>query len=128
VLFNSLQFAAFFPVVTLLYFALPHRRRSALLLAASCVFYMAFIPAYIAMLFVTIFIDSAAALRIERSAGSRRRAWLVVSVLATCAVLFSGLWHGARWTFVIWAPCTGSISSSRCSRPTLALGFDPRSA
>jgi alginate O-acetyltransferase complex protein AlgI len=88
VLFNSLQFAVFFPVVTLLYFALPHRRRSALLLAASCVFYMAFIPAYIAVLFVTIFIDYAAALRIERSSGSRRRAWLVVSILATCAVLF----------------------------------------
>ena len=46
-LFNSLQFAIFFPVVTLLYFALPHRWRGALLLAASCLFYMAFVPAYI---------------------------------------------------------------------------------
>ena len=47
VLFNSYQFLIFFPVVTVLYFALPYRVRWAMLLAASCVFYMAFIPKYI---------------------------------------------------------------------------------
>jgi len=63
-LFNSLQFAIFFPIVTLLYFALPHRRRGAMLLVASCLFYMAFVPAYIVILFVTILVDYVAALRI----------------------------------------------------------------
>ena len=47
-LFNSLQFALFFPLVTLLYFALPHRWRGHVLLVASCQFYMAFVPVYIA--------------------------------------------------------------------------------
>jgi hypothetical protein len=37
-LFNSLQFALFFPLVTALYFALPHRWRWLLLLTASCYF------------------------------------------------------------------------------------------
>ena len=87
-LFNSLQFALFFPVVTLLYFALPHRWRGGLLLGASCVFYMAFVPAYIVVLFTTIVIDYLAALRIQASAGRRRRGWLVLSILSTCAVLF----------------------------------------
>jgi hypothetical protein len=50
-LFNSLQFAVFFPVVTLLYFGLPHRARVPLLLVASCAFYMAFVPKYILILF-----------------------------------------------------------------------------
>ncbi|HTK49942.1 MAG TPA: MBOAT family protein [Gemmatimonadaceae bacterium] len=87
-LFNSLQFALFFPIVTLLYFALPHRWRGALLLAASCVFYMAFVPAYILILAVTILIDYAAGIGIARSTGRRRTRWLVLSIVSTCAVLF----------------------------------------
>jgi len=87
-LFNSFQFALFFPLVTLLYFALPHARRGTMLLLASCLFYMAFVPAYIVILFVTILIDYVAGIRIEESSGERRRFWLVVSILSTCAVLF----------------------------------------
>src|SRR5688500_12341552 len=87
-LFNSLQFAIFFPIVTLLYFALPHRQRGTMLLLASCLFYMAFVPAYIVILFVTIIIDYVAGIRIEASTGRRRRVWLVVSIVSTCAVLF----------------------------------------
>ncbi|MEO6525223.1 MAG: MBOAT family O-acyltransferase [Gemmatimonadaceae bacterium] len=87
-LFNSLQFAIFFPIVTLLYFALPHRQRGTMLLLASCLFYMAFVPAYIVILFVTILIDYVAGIRIEASTGARRRVWLVVSIVSTCAVLF----------------------------------------
>jgi alginate O-acetyltransferase complex protein AlgI len=88
VLFNSLQFALFFPIVTLLYFALPHRWRGTMLLLASCVFYMAFVPAYIAILAVTILIDYVAGIRIEATTGPRRRLWLVLSIASTCAVLF----------------------------------------
>src|SRR3954452_6281216 len=87
-LFNSLQFALFFPIVTLLYFALPHRWRGTMLLLASCVFYMAFVPAYIGIIAVTILIDYVAGIRIEATTGPRRRLWLVLSVASTCAVLF----------------------------------------
>src|SRR5215210_4933587 len=87
-LFNSLQFAIFFPVVTLLYFALPHRWRGTMLLAASCLFYMAFVPAYILILLVTILIDYVAGIRIEATTGTRRRLWLVLSIVSTCGVLF----------------------------------------
>ena len=87
-LFNSLQFALFFPIVTLLYFALPHRWRGTMLLGASCVFYMAFVPAYIGILAVTILIDYVAGIRIEATSGARRRLWLILSIASTCAVLF----------------------------------------
>ncbi len=87
-LFNSLQFALFFPIVTLLYFALPHRWRGTMLLLASCVFYMAFVPAYIGILAVTILIDYVAGLRIAVNRGPRRRLWLILSIASTCAVLF----------------------------------------
>jgi alginate O-acetyltransferase complex protein AlgI len=88
-LFNSAQFVIFFPLVTLLYFLVPHRMRWALLLGASCVFYMAFIPAYILILVVTILIDYFAAIRIENCTGASKRRWLFVSVVSTCLVLFA---------------------------------------
>ncbi len=87
-LFNSLQFALFFPLVCAAYFALPHRWRTLFLLLASCVFYMAFIPAYIAILAITILIDYAAGLGIEATRGRKRTLLLAVSIAATCAVLF----------------------------------------
>ncbi|MEI7803259.1 MAG: MBOAT family protein, partial [Bacteroidota bacterium] len=46
-LFNSLKFLIFFPVVVGVYFLLPHKWRWAWLLGMSCVFYMAFVPVYI---------------------------------------------------------------------------------
>ena len=87
-LFNSMQFAVFFPVVTALYFLLAHRYRWLLLLVASCIFYMAFIPAYIWILGLTIVVDYVAALRIAASTGSTRRAYLVVSIVVTTLILF----------------------------------------
>ena len=55
VLFNSFEFALFFPLVTAGYFLLPHRHRWWWLLAASCSFYMAVVPVYILILaFVVI--------------------------------------------------------------------------
>lgn len=87
-LFNSLEFAIFFPVVAAIYFLLPHRLRTLHLLLASCLFYMAFIPAYILVLAITIIIDYTAGIFLERATGRRRRWLLLVSVVATCLVLF----------------------------------------
>lgn len=87
-LFNSLEFAIFFPLVVALYYLLPQPQRLPFLLLASCVFYMAFIPVYILILFVTITIDYIAGIYIERTQGSTRKIWLVASIISTCAVLF----------------------------------------
>lgn len=87
-LFNSFDFLLFFPIVTLIYFLLPHRFRWIHLLIASCVFYCFFIPVYILILLVTILIDYFAGIRIERSEGRKRKAWLLLSIVSTCLVLF----------------------------------------
>ena len=87
-LFNSIDFLIFFPVVTGLYFLLPQRFRWILLLVASCVFYMFFIPVYILILFVTITIDYIAGINIERSTGKGRKIFLALSVISLCAFLF----------------------------------------
>ena len=80
-LFNSLEFVIFFPLVVAAFFLLPHKFRWALLLAASCYFYMAFVPKYIVIILAIIFIDYFAAIFIERSAGKKRR-WLVISTVS----------------------------------------------
>jgi D-alanyl-lipoteichoic acid acyltransferase DltB (MBOAT superfamily) len=86
-LFNSLQFAIFFPVVTLLYFLLPQKARVPLLLAASCVFYMAFVPKYILIHAALIAIDFAAGLWIQNAHGHRRKVFLIISLCANVGML-----------------------------------------
>jgi len=87
-LFNSIEFLFFFPIVTLLFFLLPHKYRWIELLAASCVFYMFFIPQYIFILFTTIIIDYLAAIWIEKSDEIRKKRYLIISIVSTCLVLF----------------------------------------
>jgi D-alanyl-lipoteichoic acid acyltransferase DltB (MBOAT superfamily) len=86
-LFNSLPFYIFFPIVTLVYFLLPHRFRWMWLLGASAYFYMAFIPSYILILAVTILVDYFSAIAIERSEGKRRRLFLILSIVANLGML-----------------------------------------
>src|SRR3954468_17164630 len=86
-LFNSLQFLIFFPIVTIIYFLLPFRYRWLHLLIASCIFYMAFVPIYIVILFATIIIDYFAGIMIEKSAGRKRRLYLIASLVANIGVL-----------------------------------------
>lgn len=88
-LFNSTEFALFFPIVTAFFFLLSQRWRVHWLLAASCFFYMAFIPSYILILLVTILIDYFAGMYIEVAEDAKKKkALLWVSILSTCTVLF----------------------------------------
>jgi alginate O-acetyltransferase complex protein AlgI len=86
-LFNSPEFAVFFPIVTLLYFLLPQRMRAPMLLAASCWFYMAFVPKYILILVFLILFDFTAGILIENAQGRRRRIFLIASLCANIGML-----------------------------------------
>src|ERR1700722_17509081 len=86
-LFNSLEFLIFFPLVTVIYFLLPYRWRWLHLLISSCIFYMAFIPVYVLILIFTIVIDYYAGILIEEAQGKRKRRYLLLSILANCGVL-----------------------------------------
>jgi len=86
-LFNSFQFLIFFVVVTTAYFALPHKFRWMLLLAASCYFYMAFIPIYILILGFTIVIDYFAGIFLEKIEGRNKKIFLIASLVSNIGVL-----------------------------------------
>ncbi len=89
-LFNSIEFLIFFPIVITVFFLLPHRFRRYFLLAASCYFYMSFIPKYILILLFTTLVDFFGALGVEkaREAGNRK---LSKAVFLTAVLLNVGL-------------------------------------
>src|SRR2546422_271853 len=64
--FHSITFAIFFAIVVTLYYASPQRWRVPVLLAASTLFYISFIPQYIFILLALITVDYCAGLLIER--------------------------------------------------------------
>ncbi len=86
-LFNSIEFVIFFPIVTLIFYFLPHKYRWFHLLVASCIFYMFFIPQYILILFTTIVIDYFAAIWIDKLQ-RKKKLFLILSIVSTCLVLF----------------------------------------
>lgn len=86
-LFNSLEFFVFFPVVTILFFLLPHKFRWFLLLAASSYFYMAFVPIYILVLFSTIVVDYFAGIFIENATGKTRKWYFVLAIAVNILIL-----------------------------------------
>ena len=89
-LFNSIDFIIFFPVVTILYFLLPQKFRWFMLLTASCFFYMYFIPVYILILFFTIVIDYFAGILLEDQLdAAKKKFYLTCSLVAHwCAGCF----------------------------------------
>ena len=87
--FNSIEFLVFLPLVVLLYYLLPHKWRWLMLLAASCVFYMWFVPKYILILLVTIVVDYSAGLLMERYADQprKKKTFFIISIVSTLTVL-----------------------------------------
>ena len=66
-LFNSLDFLIFFPLVTLIYFLIPHRVRYLWLLGASYYFYMCWNPKYALLMLTSTAITYASGLLIDRA-------------------------------------------------------------
>ncbi|MCX6787222.1 MAG: MBOAT family protein [Candidatus Kaiserbacteria bacterium] len=87
-LFDSLSFVVFFIAIFFLYFTVPARWQKWLLLAASCYFYMAFVPQYILVLFFLITIDYFLGIKMERSSGRIRMWYLIVSIASNVGMLF----------------------------------------
>ena len=86
-LFNSVEFLFFFPIVTILFFISSHKYRWFILLLASCIFYAAFIPIYILVLFSTILVDYVAGIYIEKNTGYLKRTYLIISLVCNLGIL-----------------------------------------
>ena len=87
--FNSLTFAVFFAIVLLLHsLPLSWRAKKVNLLIASYLFYAAWNPPFIILLWISTVVDWWAANRIAQASSPwRRRAWMLTSVTANLGML-----------------------------------------
>ncbi|MDA3930457.1 MAG: MBOAT family protein [Prolixibacteraceae bacterium] len=87
-LFNSLQFIYFLPIVIIGYFLLPHKFRWILLLLASYYFYMCWRADYIILIVVSTLIDFFAARRMgQHTERKRRKKYLILSLFTNLGLL-----------------------------------------
>jgi len=91
-LFNSLEFLIFLPVVLAIYYLLPHKAQNRFLLIASCVFYGSWDWRFLFPLLTSTSIDYYCAKRMEQQilAGEPkedRKKWLTLSVVTNLALL-----------------------------------------
>jgi alginate O-acetyltransferase complex protein AlgI len=90
VLFNSLTFVVFFAIVLALHFApfLSWRTKKVILLLESYLFYAAWNPPFVVLLWLSTAVDWLAAKRIDAAtSGGARRRWMLVSVAANLGIL-----------------------------------------
>ena len=88
--FNSIPYLVFLPLMVLVFYLTPHRFRWIPLLAGSCLFYMWFVPKYILILLITIVIDYSAGILMEKYGDQpkRKKTFMVLSITSTLLVLF----------------------------------------
>lgn len=87
-LFNSIEFLIFLPIVFLLHYLLPHKLRWILLLAASYIFYMAWEWKYISLILVSTLIDYSVARKMEsESRSGPRKLLLLISMITNLGIL-----------------------------------------
>lgn len=89
-LFNSLEFLIFFPIVVTLFFACPYRYRWIVLLAASYYFYAAWKVEYIVLIIAaTLFSYGTARLMVRPEYHAKRTLLLVIGLGANLVILFA---------------------------------------
>ena len=118
-LFNSLEFLLFFPVVTLLYFVIPVRWRHYWLLAASYYFYMCWSPKYaLLMLFSTVVTWLGGCVIAGSGRDFTRKAALIAVLVANLGVL--AVFKYATFFFENLARVLG-LAGVRFTVPTISL-------
>ena len=88
-LFNSIDFMIFFPVVTLIYAVIPRKLKCLWLLAASYYFYMCWNARYAILIAFSTLVTYGAALAVEKIKGKTAKKWVMIGgFAANLGVLF----------------------------------------
>ena len=86
--FNSLEFAVFLPVVLLIYWRIGHKSQNRMLLVASYLFYGWWDYRFLSLLLISTSIDYFVGLRLEETDDEKRRKFLLLtSVAANLGIL-----------------------------------------
>lgn len=88
-LFNSLQYAVFLPIVFALYWIMPHKLRWLVILLSSYYFYMSWNAKYLLLIVFITGISYAGALLVEREKNvGRKKMWVGGVIAVSLALLF----------------------------------------
>ncbi|PID91935.1 MAG: membrane-bound O-acyltransferase family protein [Bacteroidetes bacterium] len=88
-LFNTIEYALFLPLILGLYYAVPHRFRWALLLAASYFFYMSWKVEYIILILASTGVDYLSGIMMEKQPERKARLpFLLLSLFTNLGLLF----------------------------------------
>ena len=87
-LFNSLEFGLFFPVVVLLYFLIPKKLRCFWLLVTSYFFYMCWNPKYAVLILTSTVITWLSGILMGRGSGRQKKLVVAASFLLNLSILF----------------------------------------
>lgn len=88
-LFNSIQYAFFLPIVFILYWAIPKHFRWGILLVSSYYFYMNWNPKYVVLILFTTLISFLCALMIEKTKNIKlKKVYIAVTLIVSLGVLF----------------------------------------
>ena len=88
-LFNSLEFLIFFPLVCLFYFLTPWRYRWVLLLIASYYFYMSWNVSYIFLILITTLTNYFGGIQIEKhNKKTKKKQYLLFCIFSNLFILF----------------------------------------
>ncbi len=113
-LFNSLDYILFLPLVVFAYYAIPQQWRWLLLLVASYAFYMYWKAAYALIIGLSTVIDYWAA-RNMNLPGARKNYWLLFSMSTNLGILvlfkYLGFFEQVFQSFMIWLSHPYQLSS-----------------
>ncbi|MDR3258401.1 MAG: MBOAT family protein, partial [Fusobacteriaceae bacterium] len=97
-LFNSIKFLLFFPIITIVYFIIPFKQRWKWLLAASFYFYMNWNPKYALLIGFSIIVTYMSGLLIEKEElnkdlssdeiNKKKKLWVFLSFFINLSILF----------------------------------------
>lgn len=89
-LFNSIQFLIFLPIVVFLYFLIPHKYRWTLLLIGSYYFYMSWKPEFVILIIVSTLADYIIGLKLDITESlKKRKVLLALSLIINLGLLFT---------------------------------------
>lgn len=87
-LFNSIEYLLFFPIVVVLYFTLPDKWRWVLLLVASYFFYMCWKAEYVLLIMLTTLIDYLIGLKLaQKIPKKKKKVFLLISIIVNLGML-----------------------------------------
>lgn len=117
-IFNSMSYLCFFPVVVLLYFVFPKKVRFLWLLAASYYFYMCWNPKYILLLLSATVITWICGMLIQKSSSIvRKRSILAIGIALELGMLF-------YFKYLTFAVNNINFILGKLHRPLLEKEFD----